>query len=84
MQDPKSPLQGVVDANLDHTGVVAMDQLVNHFENGADLDPDAIKNDPVTYKVVTKDNLPASLDDASKTEAALAPFRKKWQSEYGG
>ena len=48
------------------------------------LDPDAIKKDPVKYTVVTRDNLPASLDDASKTEAALAPFREKWQKEFGG
>lgn len=84
LSDEKSPLDAIVDANLDHTGVVAMDQLVHHFENGTELDPDAIKKDPVKYTVVTRDNLPASLDDESKTEAALAPFREKWQKEFGG
>ena len=84
LENENSPLKAVVDANLDHTAVVAIDQLVRHFENGTELDPQAIEKNPVTYTVVTKENLPDALDDASKTEAALGPFRDKWEQEFGG
>lgn len=84
MLEKDSALEAVQSVNLAKTGAIALDQLVHHFETGDPLDPDAVEKDPLTYEVITRDNLPSSPQGANDPEQIIAPFVEKWQKEYGG
>jgi ABC-type sugar transport system substrate-binding protein len=80
LMDPSSALAAVSDNNLSHTGAVAMDQLLQLFAAETPIDKDALEKDPLTYKVITKedaaDNPPATADEV------LAPFLERWSADY--
>jgi len=80
-------LQAVSDVNLPHTGAVAFDQLLAHFENDAEIDPNALQQNPLTYDVVTRDNIGEKLAGKAESfpnEEILKPFLDKWGKEYAG
>lgn len=82
-----TPLEAVADVNLPHTGGVAVDQLLAYFENGEKIDPDALEENPLTYEVVTRENVDELLGDREElfpNEDILEPFLEKWSQEYGG
>lgn len=78
-------LEAVSDVDLPHTGGVAIEQLLEHFERGAPIDPDALKKNPLTYKVVTRDNLRELVGDRNSlfpNSEILKPFLSQWEEEY--
>jgi ABC-type sugar transport system substrate-binding protein len=80
-------LEAVSDVNLPHTGAVAFDQLLAFFERDQEIDPNALKKNPLTYEVVTRDNVDQLLGDKDElftVDEILQPFIEKWQNEYGG
>lgn len=82
-----NPLVAAVSNDLAKTGAVAIDQLVAHFEKGAPIDPDALEKNPLTYTVLTKDNVEEKLEGKSElfpNEEILAPFLERWKQEYSG
>jgi ABC-type sugar transport system substrate-binding protein len=72
----KGELAGVVDSNLALTPMVALDQFLAHTTKKTPFDPNAIEAaGGLGYRVVT------SQQSFDSTET-LAPFLKKWQTEY--
>lgn len=70
-------LNSVVDDNLGLTPVVAIDQFLNHLKTGAAFDPNAVtKAGGLHYRIVSTPNTTFS------NTATLAPFLKKWATEY--
>ena len=78
----QNSLQAVLNVDLGKTGMVALDQLVRHFQTGAKLDPSAMKENPLTYTVITRKNLPSSLAAAESPAKVAAPFIAKWKKMY--
>jgi ABC-type sugar transport system substrate-binding protein len=79
-------LEAVSDVNLPHTGAVAFDQLLAFFEKDQEIDPNALVENPLTYEVVTRDNVDDLLGDKDElftVDEILQPFIEKWQREYG-
>lgn len=73
----KHELAGVADSNLALTPIVAIDQFLSHTTKGTAFDPNAVAEaGGLQYRVVT------SPDETFNSAATLAPFLKKWQSEY--
>lgn len=82
----ETALEAVSDVNLPHTGAVAFDQLLAFFEKDQQIDPRALEKDPLTYEVVTRDNVDDLLGDKDElftVDEILQPFIEKWQREYG-
>jgi len=78
-----TPLVAVSDVDLEHTGLVAIDQLLKHFQSKAAIDPNALLKSPLTYQVTTKSNITAS-GPTYPIGADLATFVAKWKQEYPG
>jgi hypothetical protein len=78
----KTALGGVANIDLPKTGIVAIDQLVNYFEKGQAIDPNAMQKTPLTFTLVTPKHLPASANALNSPETLLPPFAAKWKSEY--
>jgi ABC-type sugar transport system substrate-binding protein len=78
--DKSSALEAVSDCNLQHTGLVAIDQLVQFFEKDTAIDKDALKKDPLEYRVVTKQQ--AQDAPPFTNEEVAKPFLDKWAKEY--
>lgn len=79
-----TPLQAVSDVNLAQTGLVGIDQLLYHFEKDAAIDPAALDKAPLTYKVVTKDNVPPEGEVTFPTQDLIKPFAEKWAKDFPG
>ncbi len=86
MIKPGSPLKGLVDGPVEQVSLVALDQLLAHFQNGSKIDPNAAKSLNVNFTVFTPDQHPDltanyvgpwSLDKYGK------PFFDKWNKTYG-
>jgi ABC-type sugar transport system substrate-binding protein len=77
-----TPLQAVSDVNLNKTGLVGLDALVQFFEKKTPIDPAALDKNPLQYKVVTKDNVPAEGQATFPLEEQLKPFTDKWAQEF--
>ena len=77
-------VQALVDSNLDHTDLIAIDQLARYFKDGTELDPDALKNCDVKYEVVTRDNLPPEGEINFPVEQNAQAFIDNWNAgKYG-
>jgi ABC-type sugar transport system substrate-binding protein len=80
-------LQAVSDVNLPHTGAVAFDQLLAKFQKDTPIDPNALTKNPLTYEVVTRDNIDEKLGGKAEVfpnAEILKPFIAKWSKEYPG
>jgi ribose transport system substrate-binding protein len=73
-------VQALVDSNLDHTDLIALDQLARFFKDGTPLDPDALKNCDVKYEVVTRDNMPPEGEINFPVEENVQPFIDNWNA----
>lgn len=83
----ETPLQAVSDVNLPHTGGVAFDELLAFFEKDDPIEPDALEQNPLTYQVVSRDNIDDLLgekDESFPNAEILRPFVEKWAEEYPG
>lgn len=83
----ETPLEAVSDVNGPHTGGVAVDELLAFFENDDPIEKDALEQNPLTYDVVTRDNVDELLGDKDElfpNEEILQPFLDEWTQEYGG
>jgi ABC-type sugar transport system substrate-binding protein len=77
-------VQALVDSNLDHTDLVALDQLARFFKDGTALDPAALKNCEIQYAVVTQDSLPPAGTIHFPVEDDAQPFIDNWKAgKYG-
>jgi ABC-type sugar transport system substrate-binding protein len=98
LRQANSPLKAVAEAPLAQTGIVAIDQLLNHFVNNQPISRDAfnsIADNPANYTFVANgaSNLPAApgagqnplLGDyqISHLSTIMAPWLKEWKSKYG-
>jgi ABC-type sugar transport system substrate-binding protein len=73
---------GVVDLNLAVTSLTAMDQLVNFFEKGEPIDPNALTTEALEYKIVDPENMPPEGEEIYPLAQTLQPFSEKWAKEY--
>lgn len=83
----QTPLQAVSDVNLPHTGGVALDELLAFFEKDDPIDRNALEKNPLTYQVVSRDNIEELLGDKDESfpnDEILKPFLDKWATEYPG
>lgn len=67
-------------ANADTAVLIALDQILAHKVNGADIDPDAA-NDAFDFSIVDKDNVPES-GYVNDPKPQIDEYVKKWKSEY--
>lgn len=80
-----TPLEAVSDVNLPHTGGVAVTALLAFFEKDEPINPDALVENPLTYEVVTRDNVADLLGDKTElfpNEEILQPFIEQWEKDY--
>lgn len=71
-------------ANIEHTGLIALDQLARFFADGTELDPEALAQCEVTYEIVTQDTMPPEGEEALPVADSVAPFVENWdQGIYG-
>jgi ABC-type sugar transport system substrate-binding protein len=85
LKSSSNPLEAVIANNVAKAGLVAIDQVVAHFEKGTEIDPDALEKDPLEYVILTKQNLEDKLGGRGElfpNAQILAPFVKRWQQEY--
>lgn len=77
-------VKGLVENNFDHTALIALDQLANHFANDADIDPEALAKCPLKYEVIEKDNAPPAGELTWPIPENRAPFVENWDAgKYG-
>jgi ABC-type sugar transport system substrate-binding protein len=76
----EAALQAVGDSDLSKTCAIGMDQLVKHFQTNAPLSKTALKENPLTYRVVDKEN--AAETEPFTAEGMIEPFIKNWEKEY--
>jgi ribose transport system substrate-binding protein len=81
----KNPNVGaLVDGNIDHTDLIAIDQLARFFNDGTELDPDALVDCPMRYEVVTQDNIPPAGEINFPVKDNVQPFIDNWdEGKYG-
>ncbi len=84
MEKDASPLVGVLNVDNPTTAAVAVGQLLGFFEEGAEIDPNALDQHPLKYEGFTRENLPASWEEVLGPEAILEPFLPEWEEKYGG
>jgi ABC-type sugar transport system substrate-binding protein len=77
-----SPLQAVADNEAPKTGVVAIDQLLYHFQRHSSIDPNALDKYPLIYKVYDRSDLPAGGGQVWSYATMLAPFVNKWRQDF--
>jgi ribose transport system substrate-binding protein len=53
-----SGVEALVEDDLDHTGLVAMDDLAGHLVSHKPIDPNPLQQNPLKYEVVTLKNAP--------------------------
>lgn len=77
----KPNVEALIEDNLDHTALIAMDQLAAHFKNGTPINPHAIEECPLHYVVVTKTNgkAPAPGKLIWPVQQDREPFIAKWK-----
>lgn len=78
----ESPLQAVADNLLLKTGAVAVDQLVYHFAEEREIDPQALEKDPLPYRIYSRENLPSG--PIWSTDEVLEPYLDKWAEDFPG
>ena len=81
----KNPqVKALIEANFDHTSLIAMDQLANHFANEAEINPEALEECPLKYEVIEKENAPPPGELKWPVEKNIEPFAKQWEEgKYG-
>lgn len=83
---PNSPLTALVDGPVEQVSLVAVDQLLAHFESDAELDSSAASQLDITYDIFTRENAPKYTKDfvtPYPVEKYLEPYVERWQQEYG-
>lgn len=81
----ESPLVAVSDVDLQHTAGVAIDQLLAYFEENTPIDPNALEKNPLTYEVVTRENVEEKLGNKNTlfpNSTILKPFLSEWEEKY--
>jgi ribose transport system substrate-binding protein len=72
----------VVDLNLAVTSLTAMEQLVNFFEKGEKIDPNALTPEKLEYKIVNEENMPPEGVEIYPLAETLKPYSEMWAKEY--
>ncbi len=77
-------VKALIEANFDHTGLIAMDQLANHFANDEEINPEALAECPLKYEVIEKENAPPAGELKWPLPENAAEFHKNWEEgKYG-
>ncbi len=86
MLAPGSPLKGLVDGPVEQVSLVALDQLLKHFQNAAKLDPNAAQGMNVPFKVFTPQDHPDFVTGYITPwdfNTYAKPWFDKWNQAYG-
>lgn len=79
-----TPLQALLDVNLQKTALTCVDQFLNKFQKGTPIDPNALEaSGGLIYKMVVRSSSGTPVTDPFPNSAVLAPFLSKWRAEYG-
>lgn len=81
LRNPSTPLQGVVDGQIQVGSLVAVDQLLAKF-SGRKMDVNEMAKQTIGYSVYTKKNAPKQTPPTPYAKLS-APFYAKWQKLYG-
>lgn len=84
--EPKSSLKGVVDGPVEQVSLVAISELLNHFQTGDKIDRNAADNLKIDFNVITAANAPKNIPNYITpwdTNEYLAPFISEWNKKYG-
>lgn len=85
MRTEGSPLKAVADGPVEVVSLLAIDQLLGHFEAKKPFDSSAGNKLTIKYDIFTQDNLPPESADyltPYPVEPHLAEYVKKWSAEY--
>lgn len=86
LRAPNSPLTALVDGPVEQVSLLAVDQLLAHFENDEDFDSGATDELDVEYEIFTPENAPKYSKDyvtPYPVERYLRPFEERWRKEHG-
>lgn len=82
MRKNRDMIQALTDGNIIDSPLIAFDQLLKHFEDGADLDPDAAEG-AFEMNAIRFDDLPPGTQNGPVSlEDALRPFVDQWSETY--
>lgn len=73
-------VKALAENNLEHTDLIAIDQLTAHFSEDVDLDPQALEKCPLEYTVVTQDNMPPKGSAVYPIPPQVQAFVKNWEA----
>jgi ABC-type sugar transport system substrate-binding protein len=77
-------VQALVDSNIDHTDLIALDQLARFFADGTPMDPAALEKCGLRYEVVTRDNMPPAGEINMPVADNVEPFVANWDKGVYG
>lgn len=86
MKTADSALRAVADGPVEQVSLVAVDQLLAHFESDLPLDSSAAANLDIPYEIFTPDSLPEVGDDflgPYPVENYLPAYESRWEQSYG-
>lgn len=85
MLKPGSPIKGLVDGPVEQVSLVAVDQLLRHFETKAPLNPSAANSLKIPYVIFTPQHHPkytSGYVTPWNVDSYLAPYVKSWNAKY--
>jgi ABC-type sugar transport system substrate-binding protein len=75
-------IDGLTDGTMISASYVAVDRLLDHFANDAEISADGVE--PYEYAEITTETLPPGNQNGPVSQAdAARPFYEKWATEYG-
>lgn len=86
MKTPNSALRAVADGPVEQVSLIAVDQLLAHFENGKAFDSSAAGNLKINYEIFTQKNLPDAGDNYVTPYPVgkyLSEYQSQWKQKYG-
>lgn len=86
MKRPDSALRAVADGPVEQVSLVAVDQLLAHFEKGQPFNSNAASDLDISYEIFTADSLPEIGEDFLGPYSVgdyLPAYLTRWQQTYG-
>jgi ABC-type sugar transport system substrate-binding protein len=81
--DKPSPLEAVADNELPVTGAIAMSELLYNIQEGREINPNYMEENPLKVKIYTRKNV-AEAGTVWSPEKILAPFAAEWEKSFPG
>lgn len=86
MRTENSPLKAVADGPVEQVSLLAVDQLLGHFQAGKPFDSSAAQRLEVPVEIFTLENLPEGGDNfltPYPASEAIEKMKAQWEAEYG-